>query len=494
MRSLSLAVALSLLVSPAPAQAPRPSDFAELRVMTFNIWRGGEQVDLDRVIEAIRAAQADVVGIQEAEGNLRAIADGLGWRYADERLQVVSRYPLIDPPDGQGIYTFVELRSGRIVAMANVHLPSDPYGPDAVRDGASPDSLRVLERAMRLTPISPWVRVLPELAKRSIPVVLTGDFNSPSPADWTAAVARVRAQVKFAFDWPATSAVLQAGLRDSYREVHRDPVRRFGLTWTPGYPSPRLRPNETFDRIDYVFAAGPVRTLASRIVGEPGGPDVDVPVARWPADHRAIVSTFQVTPAAPPVLVAVGRRSVAVGEELAVRFHAPGERGERVAILPAGGDPARDALMSLSTGESPFDGTAVFGTQLLAPGDYEAALLAPDGRPLARIPVAVLARGALPELTVERPAYAPGEPVVLHWRNAPGNRWDWVGLYRADDTGLEEYLVYRHTGARISGTMALDRSALSAPLPPGRYRACLLRDDGYVLLAATTFEVTARAR
>jgi hypothetical protein len=160
-----------------------------------------------------------------------------------------------------------------------------------------------------------------------------------------------------------------------------------------------------------------------------------------------------------------------------------------VTVLPAGGDPGKDAAMTLSTGESPFDGTAVFGTQLLAPGDYEAALLAANGEALARTPFAVLAHGAVPELTAEQPAYAPGEAVVVRWRNAPGNRWDWVGLYRAGDADLERYLAFRHTNARIAGTIAFDRSVLAEPLPPGRYRACLFRDDGYVLLAATMFEI-----
>ena len=48
------------------AQAERP-----LTVMTFNIWYGGVQVDFGQIARSIRQAGADVVGVQETEGNLR---------------------------------------------------------------------------------------------------------------------------------------------------------------------------------------------------------------------------------------------------------------------------------------------------------------------------------------------------------------------------------------------------------------------------------------
>jgi hypothetical protein len=51
------------------------------------------------------------------------------------------------------------------------------------------------------------------------------------------------------------------------------------------------------DRIDFVYAAGDVTTLESRIVGEKRNRLVDVAVDPWPSDHRAVVSTFRVVPA-----------------------------------------------------------------------------------------------------------------------------------------------------------------------------------------------------
>ena len=78
--------------------------------MTFNIWLGGDVVDSGSVIAAIQGAHADIVGLQEAEGNTRKIAQALGWPYWSDRLHVVSRYPLIDPPVARGEYVLAQER------------------------------------------------------------------------------------------------------------------------------------------------------------------------------------------------------------------------------------------------------------------------------------------------------------------------------------------------------------------------------------------------
>jgi hypothetical protein len=47
---------------------------------------------------------------------------------------VVSRFPLIDPPEARGEYLLAQVSPGRVFALANEHLTSDPYGPYLVRD------------------------------------------------------------------------------------------------------------------------------------------------------------------------------------------------------------------------------------------------------------------------------------------------------------------------------------------------------------------------
>lgn len=476
---------------PAAQATPTVStDPVDLRVMTFNVWLGAVQVDFDTVVATIQATKADVVGVQEAEGTIPRIAAALGWSYYDTRLQIVSRFPLIDPPGADGIYTFVEPRPGQVVAVANVHLPSDPYGPEAVRDGATVAEVLALETETRLPAIARQLEVLPGLAASGIPVVLTGDFNAPSHLDWTEAVAASRPAVRFPVAWPVSEALETAGFHDTYREVHPDPVARPGLTWTPGYPNPTVRPEETFDRIDLVLTAGPAEAIASDLVGETGGPDVDIPMTPWPSDHRGVVSTVRVTPAPPPLLVATAARAVMVGDAFTIRYHAPGESGDHIALLRAGDPPGTTPLMSLVTGESTVDGSVVFGAGTLAPGAYAAALIGANDAELARIPFWILAPDATPTLTVASPSMAPDAAVTVAWENAPGNRWDWLAVYAADDPDLGNYLAYVYTEATIAGHLAFTTADFGAPLPPGDYEVRLFRDDGYVLLATAPFTVT----
>src|SRR3954469_1353753 len=136
-----------------PAVPTPPPTPAQVRVMTFNIWLGGDVVDFGKVVAAVQAAQADIVGVQEAEGNARRLAEALGWPYWSDRLHVVSRFPLIDPPEAHGEYVLAQVRPGQVFAPADVHLTSDPYGPYLVRADRSLAQVLANERATRLPEI-----------------------------------------------------------------------------------------------------------------------------------------------------------------------------------------------------------------------------------------------------------------------------------------------------------------------------------------------------
>jgi exonuclease III len=487
-----------------------------LRVMTLNIFYGGDELDLTtgdfcedprgcprmlvKMIAAIRASKADVVGLEEGEHSTQKIAKALGW-FASERMQIVSRYRLIDPPEGRGRYIFVELRPGRVVAIGNVHLPSDPYGPYLVRDGGTAEELQELELSVRMPAIQEHLAALPRLAARGIPGFLTGDFNSPSHLDWTPEVAAVRAEVPFAFDWPVSRALAEAGFRDSYRQVHPDPVARPGFTWTSG--GPEAVENEVHDRIDWVLAAGRAQAVRSQIVGEVGGPDVDIGLDPYPTDHRGVVSTFRTKPGKPPVFVAVERRRLSLGQRLSVVFHAPGRKDEQVAIVPAGGT-AAEAVAPRSTGpHSPTDGTLLLSTKGLRRGAYEAVLVDKRDEILSRSPFWLYPRGEPTRVFTSRQVYRQGAPIRVSWSNAPGMRWDWVAVYRFGEGGSGpegttcnatlcgngDYQLYEYTRASIEGTTRFTANSAQGlgtwPLEPGRYEVRLLLDDGYRSVATS---------
>ncbi|MFI8243751.1 HAD-IA family hydrolase [Streptomyces sp. NPDC085866] len=265
----------------------------ELRVMSWNLWLGGSEVDDHRAkqVKAVLESGADVVGLQETAGTAaQELAEALGWHHhrAGENLGVISRHPITarfgDPEVGFYGAAGVRIRvaPGREVDVWTAHLHYTPYGPyEAVLDGLGAPEL-IAHEDVRLAQMRDALHRIAESSSDGVPVVLVGDFNCPSHLDWPDVA------------WPVTRAAADAGFADSYRAVHPDPVAEPGHTWSPIHPvhedgSGRPEPQ---DRIDYVLHRGltvcDARTL---VVGTPR-PWPDVADNDWPSDHAAVVTTF----------------------------------------------------------------------------------------------------------------------------------------------------------------------------------------------------------
>jgi len=457
--------------------------------MSFNIEYGGTHVRFESVVDAIRASGADIVGVQEAEGNLRRLAADLGWHYNLQNY-VVSRYPIIDPPSADGKFVYIEIRPGKVVAIANVHLPDDPYGPDWIRDQRTPQEVAELERRVRLPKIEPYLNVFPHLHERGIPVFLTGDFNSPSHADWIEAVVRTRPFVEYAFDWPVSRAVMAAGFHDSFRDTHPDPVAHPGLTWWA--KRPRIRDynpgeSEPQDRIDFLWYAGPTAVTSSEIVGEAGADGVSITVTPWPSDHRGVVSSFDVVPAPLPPFVMAERRVYQRGERIQIRYYEPGLTDGSVVVSSVGNDDDPVARKTLSIGAE--RGDPELPGEALPPGLYRVILSDSSGHSIGSNDFWILDPDAAPWVDVDGVSFAEGEPLPVRWENAPGNRNDWIGVFDAsaprDD---QNYLTYGYVAAQCSGARAMAAPTTEGgwPIPPGRYVARLLKDDGFEVLAESS--------
>ncbi len=494
--ALALILGVALVPTSAGAGRRAPSSVLSLRFMTFNIEYGGTVIDFEQIVKGVMRAHADVVGVNEAYSHLRRLAKEAGYPYANTRLDVISRYPLIDPPGGNGRYLFVQTAPGRVVAVGNIHLSSSEYGPRRLLDGWSRRRVLRRERALRLPGIRPFVHALAPVATAGIPSVVMGDFNAPSMQDYTAATVGARPQNRFPIRWPVSAYLLGHGYADSYRQVYPNPLARPGLTWPSGRPrsatSWNPRRDAPRDRIDQIWMTGPASATASEIVGERGGPEVDIGVRPWGSDHRAVVSTLDVTPATPPVMVASSRRLLGVGTDLTITYHAPGAAGERVVVVPRGGDPATDALEAVPTpGGQPVDGSVLLPTSSLAAGAYDAVLVDAADAALSRTAFWTRTPGSPPVLTTTKHRYAVGAPLRFSWTQAPGNRFDWVGVYARDaNPAVASYAGYVYTRATVAGSAAFDRRADHRwPLPRGRYTAYYLTNDSYRPVASVDFVV-----
>jgi hypothetical protein len=137
-----------------------------------------------------------------------------------------------------------------------------------------------------------------------------------------------------------------------------------------------------------------------------------------------------------------------------------------------------------------------FSAGTLTTGHHEVTLHTPEAEKLAS-DFWVVDASATPTVEVSQDSYRVGAAIEIDWRNGPGNRNDYVGIY---EVGIEsgyvpDYdggLTWLYVNALPEGSLRLDAATSEAlwPIPPGSYVARLLKDDGYEVLAESApFEV-----
>ncbi len=319
-RHLGLAVGLAVGMFTSgraiAADPPAPSE-RELRVMTFNLWHGGDagRQPLERTIEVIRAAKADIVGLQETHGyavdgqrpdHAPKIAAQLGWHVLDQggATAIISRYRIVrSTPRKCGVT--IELPGGQTVHVFNVHLAHAPYQPyqllkipyhSAPFIQTADEAVQFAEKA-RGPAVGRMLDEMRPLLKTGDPVFVTGDFNEPSHLDWTAAAVEA-GRCPLVVEWPSTRRIQAERLIDGFRAVRPDPAKDPGYTWTP--TTQVDDPKDKHDRIDLVLATRDnVRPIEAQIVGE-NEQWADIVVENYPSDHRAVVVRFELAPPPAP--------------------------------------------------------------------------------------------------------------------------------------------------------------------------------------------------
>jgi exodeoxyribonuclease-3 len=290
-------------VAPLHAQTEESREESSVKVMSYNIYRGGTMhgQPLSQTVKVIQEAKADIVGLQEMrspEGvNTEKLTELLGWNHYG---QIFTRYEIVEElqsgvkvklPSGQGAYIF------------NLHLPADPYLPYQFlgikslwpkNDKPFIPHVKTEAEAIAASKKGPGIKIITDLIKqirslsdKDAPVFVVGDFNEPSHLDWTEAAAKAgRHPLKVAY--PASKIFLAAGFGDAYRTIYPDEMAKPGFTWTPMEKS--NQPRTHHDRIDYIYYKG-VKVTDAKIIGE-NEENADIVISPYPSDHRAVVATF----------------------------------------------------------------------------------------------------------------------------------------------------------------------------------------------------------
>jgi endonuclease/exonuclease/phosphatase family metal-dependent hydrolase len=286
-----VALACASIVGAAPVSA--------LRVMTYNVLVGGTAggQPLSRTAGVITAAQADVVGLQEIGSSGPALATMLGFYYYgfNSDVGVLSRYPFAGTYS-QGVK--LQVSPTQQAYIFDVHLAAYPYQPYDIRDGHLATEAQAISEAQKTrgAAVTGVLNSMSTALSSGAPVFLTGDFNEPSHLDWTQKAANAGLHFGRKVAWPASTAVVNAGMTDAFRELRPDEVLSRGDTWTPGSPAPNVAANEVHDRIDFVYYSGVnVSPTQTQVIGYTTSDGItDVAVQPYPSDHRSVVVQFSI--------------------------------------------------------------------------------------------------------------------------------------------------------------------------------------------------------
>jgi exodeoxyribonuclease-3 len=287
-----------------------------LTLLTFNAEGGGLNAGkpVDETLSVLRAADADVVGLQELRALSPAcwrdqcppvgpsvaarLADELGMRLHEQRYHpritwanaILSRFPVVDAtPNDTGVIIEVD---GRRVAVFNIHPDDYPYQPFQLL-GIPYDGQPGLETAEQAVRAAEETRgealrlLLADIdsAADSDAQVIFGDFNEPSHLDWTerAATAGIH---PLAVPFPFSRALAARGFIDALRVIYPDEVAKPAFTWTTNAAPDD--PGVHHDRIDFVLVRGSGMTVESASILGEKSPEADLVVTPWPSDHRAV--------------------------------------------------------------------------------------------------------------------------------------------------------------------------------------------------------------
>jgi len=288
---LLMGIVFAPLLFAEPAIGQKADSF---RVMTWNIWRGGredgKEIGPKRVVEIIQQSQADIVAMQETYGSGEIISTQLGFHFHPRgtNLSIHSRFPIVEDlsvfEEFKCVGALLELPNRKRIAFYSIWLPYNAEiweaGTRNIKDiesmknacQASCDDLKKIRLAIK--------QRLNKPEYDGVPVIIAGDFNSMSHLDYLESFKQQFDGV--VIDWPTSHVLIDAGFRDSWRELYPEVNRIDDRTWTPRFP------DQQQDRIDYIYYRGAgLESRESEVI------DVHKGKEKFPSDHAALVTRFE---------------------------------------------------------------------------------------------------------------------------------------------------------------------------------------------------------
>jgi hypothetical protein len=189
--------------------------------------------------------------------------------------------------------------------------------------------------------------------------------------------------------------------------------------------------------------------------------------------------------------VATAKSRIKAGDPVEIYWtSAPADERAWIGVFKAD-DPTLNHILARHS-DATMDGGVTFKAEDfstgLQPGEYKIRLMREDrSGELASVQFTVLDPSAVPQVIVAGPVKS-GDPIKVSWNGSPGNKRDWIGLYKAGESNTHQYIKWLYTDGAVDGDVSFSDS-----LPPGEYVARLLIDNGYEEFAGSApFTVTPR--
>ncbi|MCH2133215.1 MAG: endonuclease/exonuclease/phosphatase family protein [Phycisphaerales bacterium] len=311
---------LVLVTSPSAAPAEEPAEDT-LRVLVWNVLHGANDVEqgAEKALAIIRDVQPDVVLMQESydiDGDRPKLgawlAQELGWRqWQGESAHLCVLTPLEIEAEffhhvWHGIGAKLTDQKGRTFIAWSIWIDWRAYITEELRDNPDMSDEELLaaehERSSRLPQAKAIIAHLDEVGHSSadVPVLVGGDWNTPSHLDWTEDTARIYKHRR-PLPLPVSTAMQAAGYTDTFRVVHPNPVQRPGLTWSPMFRHSEGK-DTGFERIDRLYLKNPERPEGGWVLQPTGGyvlpvtwedDAIAIENRQFPSDHGAVVMDLE---------------------------------------------------------------------------------------------------------------------------------------------------------------------------------------------------------